>query len=149
VVVAAAAAAIVYAVNVGPKSSNTTGRVSESSAKTAIQDYLDALLDGDTETVARNAGCGLYDAVNEKRSEQAVARLTSQSFRKQFSKAEVSRIDKMVFLSENQTQVLFTMRVVPVIRAVRERDEQATATLLSADGRLYVCQYLLRSGSQY
>ena len=83
------------------------------SAKTAIQEYLDALQRGDIETIARHTLCGLFDAVKERRSDLALADLSSDAFRKQFSKADVTSIDKMVFSSPYQAQVLFTMRVSP------------------------------------
>lgn len=147
-VVAGTTTAIVYAVN--SESSNTGGgQLTEAAAKTAIQNYLDALGKGDTENVARNTLCGFYDAVKDKRSDQALARLSSETFRKQFSQAEVTSVDKMVFMSPNQAQVLFTMQVVPVARGSQKHQEQAIAQLLSQDNRLLVCQYLLRSAGQY
>ncbi len=147
-VVAGATTAIVYAVNAGSNSS-TGGQLTEASAKSAIQNYLDAMLKGNTETVARNTLCGFYDAVKDRRSDQALARLSSETFRKQFTQVEVTSIDKMVFLSPSQAQVLFSMQVVPVARGSKEHEEQAVAQLLSQDNRVYVCQYLLRSAGQY
>jgi hypothetical protein len=145
-VVAGTTTAIVYAVDSGNAAG---GQLSEAAAKTAIQNYLDALSKGDTETVARNMLCGFYDAVKDKRSDQALARLSSETFRKQFSQANVTAIDKMVFMSPNQAQVLFTMQVVPVARGSQRHQEQAIAQVLSQDDRLLVCQYLLRSAGQY
>ena len=145
-VVAGTTTAIVYAVDSGNAAG---GQLSEAAAKTAIQNYLDALSKGDTETVARNTLCGFYDAVKDKRSDQALARLSSETFRKQFSQANVTAIDKMVFMSPNQAQVLFTMQVVPVARGSQRHQEQAIAQVLSQDDRLLVCQYLLRSAGQY
>ena len=121
----------------------------EATAKTAIQNYLDALGRGDTETVARNTLCGFYDAVKDKRSDQALSRLSSETFRKQFSQADVTSIDKMVFMSPNQAQVLFSMQVVPVARGSQKHQEQAIAQLLAQDDKVLVCQYLLRSAGQY
>ena len=89
------------------------GAMTQASAQTAIQDYLDALSNGDDETVARNTLCGLFDAAKERRADLALAGLSSDAFRKQYSSAEVTSIDKMVLWSPTQAQVLFTMRVEP------------------------------------
>ena len=51
----------------------TSGALTEASAQTAIQNYLDALTDGDAETVARHTLCGLFDSVKERRSDMALA----------------------------------------------------------------------------
>jgi hypothetical protein len=147
-VAAGTTTAIVYAVNSGSGDPGG-GQLTEAAAKTAIQNYLDALRKGDNETVARNTLCGFYDAVKDKRSDQALARLSSETFRKQFSQADVTSIDKMVFMSPNQAQVLFSMQVVPVTRGSQKHQEQAIAEVLSQDNRLLVCQYLLRSAGQY
>jgi hypothetical protein len=147
-VVAGTTTAIVYAVN-SDSGNPGGGQLTEAAAKTAIQNYLDALGKGDNETVARNTLCGFYDAVKDKRSDQALARLSSETFRKQFSKADVTSIDKMVIMSPNQAQVLFSMQVVPVARGSQKHQEQAIAQVLSQDNRLLVCQYLLRSAGQY
>ena len=147
-IVAGTTTAIVSAVNSGSGNPDG-GQLTEAAAKTAIQNYLDALEKGDNETVARNTLCGFFDAVKDKRSDQALARLSSETFRKQFSKAEVTSIDKMVIMSPNQAQVLFSMQVVPVTRGSQKHQEQAIAQVLSQDNRLLVCQYLLRSAGQY
>jgi hypothetical protein len=147
VLVAAATAAIVFAVH--SNSSSAGGQLTSTSAKSAIQGYLDALANGDTETVARNTLCGMYDAVRDRRSDQALARLSSDAFRKQFSKAEVTSIDKIVFWSPNQAQVLYTMRVTPAARSAQKNEEQAIAQLLVQDNRILVCSYLLRTAAAY
>src|SRR3984893_19361390 len=147
-VVAGTTTAIVYAVNSGSGNPGG-GQLTEAAAKTAIQNYLNALGKGDNETVARNTLCGFFDAVKDKRSDQALARLSRETFRKQFSKADVTSIDKMVIMSPNQAQVLFSMQVVPVTRGSQKHQEQAIAQVLSQDNRLLVCQYLLRSAGQY
>jgi hypothetical protein len=147
-IVAGTTTAIVSAVNSGSGNPDG-GQLTEAAAKTAIQNYLDALEKGDNETVARNTLCGFFDAVKDKRSDQALARLSSETFRKQFSKADVTSIDKIVFMSPNQAQVLFSMQVVPVARGSQKHQEQAIAQVLSQDNRLLVCQYLLRSAGQY
>ena len=148
VILAGTATAVVYAMNAGSSSSNG-GQLTDASVKTAIQNYLDALRNSDTETVARNTLCGFYDQVKDKRSDQALARLSSETFRKQFSRAEVTSIDKMVIMSANQAQVLFSMQVVPATRGSQKHQEQAIAQVLSQDNHLLVCQYLLRSAGSY
>lgn len=130
-----------------------TGALTEASAQAAIQDYLDALTNGDVEVVARHTLCGLYDAVTERRSDLALANLSSDAFRKQYESAEVTSIDKMVLSSPSQAQVLFTMRVTPTSGSSRNQpqqaDEQAVAQLLSIDDEVLVCSYLPRTAGQY
>lgn len=127
--------------------------LTEASAQAAIQDYLDALTNGDAETVARHTLCGLFDSVKERRSDMALASLSSDAFRKQYETAEVTSIDKMVLSSPTQAQVLFTMRVVPASGSSRnqpdEADEQAVAQLISVDDEILVCSYLPRTAGQY
>jgi hypothetical protein len=147
-VVAGIVAAIVLAT--GNDESASTSALTEASAKTAIQEYLDAMTNGDDETVARHTLCGLFDAVKERRSDLALASLSSDAFRKQYSQAEVTSIDKMVHTSPHQAQVLFTMRVVPASRSGgREGEEQAVAQLLAQDNEVLVCSYLPRTAGQY
>ncbi|MBV9090242.1 MAG: hypothetical protein JO044_10135 [Mycobacteriaceae bacterium] len=148
VMVAGAAAAIVYALH-NESSNSAGGALSSGSAKVAIQNYLDALGNGDYDTVARNTLCGMYDAVKDRKSDQALARLSSDAFRKQFASTQVTSIDKMVFWSPNQAQVLFSMRVVPAGRITGGDEEQAIAQLLSQDNQVLVCSYLLRTAAQY
>jgi hypothetical protein len=133
---------------------DSAGPVTAAQAKTAIQGYLDALSRGDDETIARNTLCGLFDEVKDRRSDLEVANLNSDAFRKQFSQVEVTSIDKMVFLSTNQVQVLFTMRVVPATGPIRgqqrsNEEEQGVAQLLLLDNEILVCNYLLRAAGQY
>src|SRR6201990_709872 len=108
-------AAMTVAIGYGVRTNgaNTGAAFSEASAKSAIQGYLDALENRNTEEVARNALCGLYDGVRDRRSDQALAKLSSDAFRKQFSKVELTSIDKIVYLSQYQAQTLFTMQVSP------------------------------------
>ncbi len=149
-VVLAAVAAIVLVVRSDDDS--TGGKLTAASAQTAIQDYLDALQRGDDEKIARNALCGLFDAVKKPKSDLALADLSSDAFRKQFSKAEVTSIDKMVFSSPYQAQVLFSMRVSPAGSRTQhppEAEEQAVAQLLAQDNEVLVCSYLLRAAGQY
>src|SRR6185503_18652388 len=97
VVIAGLVAAIVFA----SRNDNSSGQMAltDASAKAAIQEYLDALSKGDDQTVARHTLCGLYDAVKEHRSDLALASLSSDAFRKQYSRAEVTSVDKMVLWS--------------------------------------------------
>ena len=128
--------------------------LTDASAKAAIQEYLDALSKGDDQTVARHTLCGLFDAVKEHRSDLALASLSSDAFRKQYSRAEVTSIDKMVIWSPNQAQVLFTMQVTPASGSTRDQptkdnEEQAVAQLLAQDNEILVCSYLPRTAGQY
>ncbi|MGD9620960.1 MAG: hypothetical protein AB7G47_18090 [Mycolicibacterium sp.] len=131
----------------------SAGVLTEASAQTAIQNYLDALSNGDDETVARNTLCGLFDAAKERRADLALAGLSSEAFRRQYSVAEVTSIDKLVMWSPSQAQVLFTMRVEPARRSrgnqPPEEEEQAIAQLVSIDGEILVCSYLPRTTGQY
>ena len=145
-VVAAAVIAVVFVVRSDDEPAATS--LTTGSAKTAIQEYLDALQRGDTKTIARNTLCGLFDAVKERRSDLALADLSSDAFRKQFSKADVTSIDKMVFSSPYQAQVLFTMRVSPA-GSRSQTEEQGVAQLLAEGDEILVCSYLLRTAGQY
>jgi hypothetical protein len=147
-VAAGIVAAIVLAV--GDDKAASTGALTDASAKAAIQEYLDAMTNGDDETVARHTLCGLFDAVKERRSDLALASLSSDAFRKQYKLAEVTSIDKMVPTSPHQAQVLFTMRVVPAGRSGGgDSEEQAVAQLLDHDNEILVCSYLPRTAGQY
>jgi hypothetical protein len=151
VVVAATVAAIVLVVR-SSKDDSAGGKLTTAQAKTAIQGYLDALQKGDDEKIARNTLCGLFDAVKERKSDLALADLSSDAFRKQFATAEVTSIDKMVFSSPNQAQVLFSMRVSPANsrrQPPSEVEVQAVAQLLAQDNEVLVCSYLLRAAGQY
>ena len=154
VAVAVVAAAVVATVVVtrGDDNDSERDRLTTASAQTAIQDYLDALQRGDVEKIARHTLCGLFDAVKEKRSDLALADLSSDAFRKQFGKAEVTSIDKMVFSSPYQAQVLFSMNVTPAGSRTQpppETEEQGVAQLLAQDNQVLVCSYLLRTAGQY
>jgi len=128
--------------------------LTQASAKAAIQEYLDALSKGDDQTVARHTLCGLFDAVKEHRSDLALASLSSDAFRKQYSHVEVTSIDKMVNWSPNQAQVLFTMRVTLASGSTRDQstkdnEEQAVAQLLAEDNQVLVCSYWPKTAGQY
>ena len=145
--VAALTTAIVYGVRTN--GANTGSAVSEASAKTTIQNYLNALAHKDLDNIMRNTMCGLYDAVKDKRSDQALAKLSSDAFRKQFSEVEVTSIDKIVYLSQYQAQVLFSMQVTPAAGGPSRGQVQGIAQLLFQRGQVMVCSYVLRTTSQY
>lgn len=147
VLVAATTVAIVYGVRTN--GANTGTSFSEAAVKSAIQDYLDGLEHRDTEVIARNALCGLYDGVRDKRSDQALAKMSSDAFRKQFSDVQVTSIDKIVYLSQYQAQALFTMRVTPSTGGPAHGDVQGVAQLLFQRGQILVCSYVLRTGGSY
>ncbi|MDT5244519.1 MAG: hypothetical protein QOD36_1895 [Mycobacterium sp.] len=154
VLVLAVAAALVTAIVFAARDdASTHSALTDASAKAAIQEYLDALSKGDDQTVARHTLCGLFDSVKEHRSDLALAALSSDAFRRQYSRVEVTSIDKMVLWSPNQAQVLFTMRVAPASGSTRDQtpknEEQAIAQLLSQDNEILVCSYLPRTAGQY
>ncbi|BCQ08714.1 putative protein [Mycobacterium heckeshornense] len=147
ILIAAMTAAIVYGAR--EQRSATSGTLSDATAKTAIQGYLDALENRDIETIARNTLCGIYDAVRDRRSDQALAKLSSDAFRKQFSSAQVISIDKIVYWSNYQAQVLFTMRVRPATGGPPREQVQGLAQLLFQHGQVLVCSYVLRTAGTY
>lgn len=161
IIAAVAAVAVVAVVGViaavvltgGREEQSAGGLLTEATAQTAIQNYLDALQNGDDETVARNTLCGLFDDAKERRADLALASLSSEAFRRQYSSAQVTSIDKLVSWSPTQAQVLFTMRVEPGRTArgnqPQEEDEQAIAQLLSIDDEILVCSYLPRTTGRY
>lgn len=145
-VVAAITATIALGTRSGPSASHT---MSDASAKVAIQGYLNALEHRDVEGIVRNALCGLYDAVRDRRSDEALAKLSSDAFRKQFSQSEVTSIDKIVQLSQYQAQVLFTMQVVPATGGPPRDHVQGIAQLLLQRNQVLVCSYVLRTAGAY
>jgi len=145
--VAAVTMAIVYGVRTN--GANTGAQFSEGAAKTAIQGYLDALEHRDVDVIVRNALCGMYDGVRDKRSDLALAKMSSDAFRKQFSEVELTSIDKVVYLSQYQAQALFTMRVTPATGGPTRGDAQGIAQLLLQRGQILVCSYVLRTGGSY
>jgi hypothetical protein len=146
-VVLALTVAIVYGVRTN--GANTGAAFSETAAKSAIQTYLDALEHRDIDEIARNALCGMYDGVRDKRSDEALARLSSDAFRKQFSDVRVTSIDKIVYLSQYQAQALFSMRVSPASGGPARGQVQGIAQLLFQRGQITVCSYVLRTGGSY
>jgi len=145
--VAAMTAAIVYGVRTN--GANTGATLSEGAVKTAIQGYLDALEHRDVETISRNALCGMYDGVRDRRPDQALAKASSDAFRKQFSQVEVTSIDKIVYLSQYQAQALFTMRATPAKGGPTRGEMQAVAQLLFQRGQISVCSYIPRGAGTY
>ena len=134
----------------GGRASSPSTAFTDAVAKTTIQNYLTALSDADTETVARNNACGMFDAIKDRKSDLALARLASDAFRKQFSRAEVISIDEIVLSSSYQAQVLFTMRVAPGSNLRTAKDtEQGVAQILRQNDQMLVCSYLLRTSGQY
>jgi len=125
------------------------GAFSDATAKTAIQNYLNALEHRDSETIARNSLCGIYDAVQDRRSDQALAKLSSEAFRNQFSEVQVTSIDKIVYWSNYQAQVLFSMRVQPATGSATRNQVQAIAQLLSQHNQVLVCSYVQRAAGTY
>lgn len=146
-VVGTLATAVVYEVREGR--SATGSEFSDTTVKTAIQGYLDALQNQDIDTIARNTLCGIYDAVRDRRADRALAKLSSDAFRKQFSKAEVTSIDKVVYWSNYQAQVLFSMRVKPAGGGATRTDVQGVAQLLFQHNQVLVCSYVLRTAGTY
>lgn len=145
--IGALTAAIVYGVRTN--GTNTGGTFTEASAKTAIQGYLNALEHRDVDVIVRNALCGIYDGVKDRRSDQALAKLSSDAFRKKFSQADVTSIDKVVYWSQYQAQVLFTMQVTPATGGPPKGQVQGIAQLLFQRGQILVCSYVLRTAGQY
>jgi hypothetical protein len=145
--IAALIAAIVHGSRSGPATEG--GAFSDATAKAAIQKYLDALDHRDTETIARNSLCGIYDAVRDRRSDQALARLSSEAFRNQFSEVQVTSIDKIVYWSDYQAQVLFSMRVQPATGGATRNQVQGIAQLLSQHNQVLVCSYVQRTAGTY
>ena len=145
--VAVLTVAVVFGVRTNGASAGSS--VSEAAAKTAIQGYLDALENRDTDSIVRNALCGLYDGVKDKRSDQALAKLSSDAFRKQFSQVQLTSIDKIVYLSQYQAQALFTMQVSPATGGPMRGQVQGVAQLLFQRGDILVCSYVLRTGGSY
>jgi hypothetical protein len=144
--VAAMAAAIVYGARRGGP---VSGGFSDATAKTAIQGYLDALENRDTDTIARNTLCGIYDAVADRQSDQALAKLSSDAFRKQFSAAQVDSIDRIVRWSRYQAQVLFTMRVTSTSGGPPHKPVQGIAQLLLQRNQILVCSYVPRTAGTF
>lgn len=146
VVVAGVVATIVFAERGGDAATPMT--LNDDSARAAIQDYLDALAQGNDERIAEHASCGLFDAIEDKRSDMTLANLASDAFRRQFDSAQVGSIDKIVAWSPNQAQVLFTMKA-KARRGQAETDRQGVAQLLVGEDEILVCSYLPRNAGPF
>ena len=120
----------------GRGSGRGAGAFNEADAKKAIQSYLTALSDQDNEVIARNNLCGMFDAIMDRKSDMALARLASDAFRKQFAQAEVTSIDKIVLSSSYQAQVLFTMRVQPATTSRKSARGGAGRGAVAATGTI-------------
>lgn len=146
--IAATTTAIIF----GTRSTNSAAShtlLSDGSARVAIQGYLDALEHRDIQGIVHNALCGLYDAVRDRNSDDILAKLSSDAFRKQFSQAEVTSIDKIVHLSQYQAQVLFTMQVAANTGGQPRDHVQGIAQLLLQHNQVLVCSYVLRTAGSY
>jgi len=146
-VIAGVVAAVVFAVR--DHTATQAGVLNSAGAQRAIQGYLDALSHDDLQAISRNMLCGLYDGVKDRRADDALAKLSSEAFQKQFSGAEVTSVDTMVFSSPNSAQVLFTMRVTSAIRGGGAVERQGVAQLLSYDNEILVCSYVLRTAGVF
>lgn len=123
--------------------------ITAATAKPAIQEFLDALADGDEQTIARHTLCGLYDAVRNHDSDLALADMSGDAFRRQYKRVQVTSIDKIVYLSPIQAQVLFSMKGTPApsgrMPAAAADERQAVAQVLAQDGKILVCSYVQRT----
>jgi hypothetical protein len=146
-VIAAVVAALIFAER-RPDAAGDTA-LNPDSAKAAIQQYLDALAQGDDETIARNASCGLFDAIKDKQADMSLAKLASDVFRRQFDSVQVEQVDKIVALSPNQAQALFTMKAKSASGSQSAVDRQAVAQLLVQGNEILVCSYLPRTAGPF
>ena len=147
-VVGAVAATMIFAQRGREDTAGTT--LNDDSAKVAIQDYLDALAQGKDERIAEHASCGLFDSIRDKQADMSLANLASDAFRRQFKSVQVEGIDKIVPWSDNQAQVLFTMKATPAGRGTKsELERQAVAQVLVQDDQILVCSYLPRNAGPF
>ncbi|MET0700101.1 MAG: hypothetical protein ABWY93_10580 [Mycobacterium sp.] len=147
VVIAGLVAAVLFAVRKDSASQSTV--LTAATAQQAIQDYLDALSKGDIEVISRNSLCGLYDGVKDRRSDNALATLSSDAFQKQFSSVQVTGVDTIVFASPTAAQVLFSMNAVPAGRSSGSVERQGVAQVLVYNSDILVCSYVLRTAGMF
>ena len=104
----------------------------------------------DTETIARNALCGIYDAVRRPPIRQALAKLSSDAFRKQFSRGagDVDRQDRRTGRTIRPRCCSPCASSRPPA-AAREVEAQGVAQLLSQHNQILVCSYVLRTRGQF
>ncbi|MFA4083841.1 hypothetical protein [Mycobacteroides salmoniphilum] len=140
------AALVVLALLLGllTKNSGVSHRPSEAKIEQTIQGYLDAMAKLDIVTLARNAGCGLYDAVRDKDTDDTIVRANAQQFVATFGTATVKSIDKIVYFSEYQLKVLFT-----ATSHKRKDAPQGQAELLINEGKIYVCSAYMRGANAF
>ncbi len=86
-VIAVIAAAVGIVVVVAGRQEPGTPPITAATAKPAIQEFLDALADGDEQTIARHTLCGLYDAVRNHDSDLALADMSGDAFRRQYKRS--------------------------------------------------------------
>lgn len=149
VIAAVTGAVLTFSDTVAGGDDEPAAAMTADNVRPAIQGFLDALTDGDDQAIARHALCGLYDAVKDRNSDLALADLSSDAFRKQFAKVEVTSVDKVVPWSTSQAQALFTMRVVEPGSARGSAEAgseiQVVAQLLQSEDEMFVCSYVQRS----
>lgn len=119
-------------------------QVAESTLQRAIQDHLDALASNDAKKIARNAGCGLFDAMKDQSQELSLARMAGQGFIKDYGKATITSIDKTVWLSDRQAHVLYSLKTEKGTQGT----PQGQAEVLVDGADLYVCSNYLRTAAQ-
>jgi hypothetical protein len=143
---AVVAALVVLALLLGflTRNSGVSHRPSEAKIEQTIQGYLDAMAKLDIVTLARNAGCGLYDAVRDKDTDDTIVRANAQQFVNTFGTATVKSIDRIVYFSEYQLKVLFT-----ATSQKRKDAPQGQAELLINDGKIYVCSAYMRGSNAF
>jgi hypothetical protein len=61
----------------------------------------------------------------------------------------VTTIDKIVYLSQYQAQVLFSMQVTPATGGPARGQMQGIAQVLFQRGDILVCSYVLRTTGQF
>ena len=86
--------------------------------------------------------CGLYDGVKDRRTDDALARMSSDAFQKQFAKADVTSVDTMVFSSANSAQVLFTMKATPAGSQRGTAERQGIAQVQLVKDQVLTCSYI-------
>jgi hypothetical protein len=147
-VIAGLVTAVMFTVHDDSAKQNTV--LTAATAQQAIQDYLNALSKDDVEAISRNSLCGLYDGVKDRRSDDALATLSSDAFQKQFSSVQVTGVDTIVFASPTAAQVLFSMKAVPAgSGSAGDVERQGVAQVLVYNNDILVCSYVLRTAGMF
>ena len=120
----------------------SVGSITDATAKDSIQRFLNALAEQDLETISRNQLCGLYDGITDRRADEAVAKLASAAYRKQYSKTEVTSIDALVPTSDLSAQVLFTMKATPAGSQRGTAERQGIAQVQLVKDQVLTCSYI-------